>query len=84
MSRIPESSKITSHNTTNSVIVRLPGKQYLKSVSVIIILTLLEHRFLKKEECSKTILLEKVFISLFHNSPLIHCTPKGPDGGSVR
>ena len=50
MSNIPESSEIISHNRTNSVIVRLTEKQYFKSVSVIIILTLLQHPFLKKQK----------------------------------
>ena len=62
VSSIPESSKIISDNRTNSVIVRLPEKQYFKCVIFIIILTLLQRPFLQKKECSKTILLEKAFV----------------------
>ena len=47
---IPESCKIIIENKRNSVIVRLPEKQYLKSVIVIIILTLLQRRLLNKEK----------------------------------
>ena len=49
MSSIPESSNITSDNRTNSVIVSLPGKQYFKSISVIISLALLKSAMLKGE-----------------------------------
>ena len=58
VSRIDECSKITNDSITNTVIVRLPEKHWFKSVSVIIILTLLQRPFLTKiKACSKTILL---------------------------
>ena len=63
-----ESSKITIDNRRNSVIVKLPEKQYFKSVSVILILTLFQRPLLKTtKECSKIILFEKALVFLFQN-----------------
>ena len=62
---IPESCKIIIENKRNSVIVRLPEKQYLKSVSVIIILTLLQRRLLNKEKSVVKLDYLKNYSSLF-------------------